>query len=198
VCHVLDGDAANGPRTYGAEVTAHDDALEVASVAVENHHHLSVRRVALLKPVVHAEANSLVVVRDRARREDQRPLGNVDPEPGRRDQRPFSVLPQGEFYPVNSSAHGQHAPHVVIGQHSRAHGDLPAPEWLRKSARTMISRHPAPFPAFVSRYTTIVVDGMVSWFPPHTGGQEHGRETHTSARTRRPERRHTLGMGVRA
>ena len=119
---LLDGDAANGPRAHGAEVTAHDDALEVAGVAVEDHHHLSVRRVALLKPVVHAEANSLVVVRDRARREDQRPLVNVYPEPGRRDHRPFSVLPQGGFYPVNGSAHGHHAPHVVICQHSIAHG----------------------------------------------------------------------------
>jgi hypothetical protein len=107
---------------------------------VEDHHHLSVRRVALLKPVVHAEANRLVVVRDRARREDQRPLGHVDPEPRRRDQRPFRVLPQGGLYPVNGSAHGQHAPHVVIGQHSIAHGSLLATEWLRKSEHTMISR----------------------------------------------------------
>jgi hypothetical protein len=90
---VLDGNAANGPCAHGAEVTTHDDALEVAGVAVEDHHHLSVRRVAPLKPVVHAEANRLVVVRDRARREDQRSLGHVYLEPGRRDYRPFRVLP---------------------------------------------------------------------------------------------------------
>jgi hypothetical protein len=110
-------------------VTAHDDTLEVAGVAVADHHHLSVRRVALLKPVVHTEANRLVVVRDRARREDQRPLGNVDPEPGRRDQRPCRVLPQGGLDPIHGSAHGQHAPHGVICQHNRAHGGLPATEW---------------------------------------------------------------------
>jgi hypothetical protein len=126
---MLDGDAANGPRAHGAEVTAYDDAPEVAGVAVEDHYYLSVRRVALLKPVVHAEANRLVVVRDRARREDQRPLGNVDPEPGRCDHRPFRVLPQGGLYPFHGSAHGQHAPHVVICQHTIAHGGLPASEW---------------------------------------------------------------------
>jgi len=105
------------PGAHGAEVTAHNDALEVTGVAVEDHHHLSMRRVALLKPVVHAEANRLVVVRDRARREDQCPLGNVYPEPGRRNQSPFSVFPQGGFYPVNGCAHGHYAPYVVICQH---------------------------------------------------------------------------------
>src|SRR5262249_58538202 len=104
----------------------------------------------------------LVVGLARARREDQRPLVNVDPEPGRRDHRTFSVLPQGGFYPVNGSAHGQHAPHVVICQHSIAHGGLPAPEWLRKREHTMISRNPAPFPAFLTRYNTTFVDFMLS------------------------------------
>src|SRR5262249_40492191 len=143
-----------------------------------------VRRVAILKPVVHAEANSLVVVRDRARREDQRPLGNVDPEPGRRDHRTFSVLPQGRFYPVNGSAHGQHAPHVVICQHSIAHGGLPVPEWLRKREHTMIARNPAPFPAFLTRYNTAVVDCMVSWFPTHTGNGLRPAPTQSRQTTR--------------
>ncbi len=52
------------------EVTAQDDTLEIAGVTVEYHDHLSVGRVMTLKPVVNAEANRLVVVRDRARRED--------------------------------------------------------------------------------------------------------------------------------
>src|SRR5262245_18608759 len=118
------------------------------------------RHMAILKPVVHAEANRLVVVRDRARCEDQRPLVNVYLESGRCDQRPFRVLPQGGLDPVHGSAHGQHAPHVVICQHSIAHGGLP-----------MISRNPAPFSAFVTRYHTTVGDCMVSWFPTHTGGR---------------------------
>ena len=37
----------------------------------------------------------------------------------------------------------------------------------------MISRSPAPFSAFVARYNTTVVDGMVAWFFTHTGGRGH-------------------------
>src|SRR5712692_5318814 len=83
----------------------------------------------------------------------------------------------------------------------------------------MLSRNPAPFPAFVTRSHTTGVDGMVSWFPTHTGGRHHGPETNTYARTRGPgkgcvgrkrnrppetlrrhsrARRHALGMGARA
>ena len=120
-CHVLDGDAANGPRAHGAEVTAHDDALEVAGVAVEDHHHLSVRRVALLKPVVHAEANSLVVVRDRARRESTPPCQR---RPGTGEARPTSLprAPAGRTLSGQRQRSWAHAPHVVICQHSIAHG----------------------------------------------------------------------------
>ena len=32
----------------------------------------------------------------------------------------------------------------------------------------MISRNPAPFLAFLTRYNTTIVDCMVSWFPTHT------------------------------
>ena len=89
----------------------------------------------------------------------------------------------------------------------------------------MISRNPAPFLAFVTRYNTTIVDCMVSWSlrilgeggtlscapsadavagnglrPAQTQSRQrhHGPETNTSARTRGPGIRHTLGMGARA
>src|SRR5712691_356699 len=73
----------------------------------------------------------------------------------------------------------------------------------------MLSRNPAPVLAFVTRYNTTIVDGMVSWFPTHTGGRHHGPETHTYARTRGPgkgcalrrhsrARQHARCMGARA
>src|SRR5262245_51096131 len=61
----------------------------------------------------------------------------------------------------------------------------------------MISRNPAPCAAFVTRYHTTGIDGMVSWFPTQTGGASHGPETHTSARTRGAGRRDAMCMGAR-
>ena len=62
----------------------------------------------------------------------------------------------------------------------------------------LIARNPAPFPACAAGHHTTVVDGMVSWCPPHTGGRHREPETDTAARARGPGRRYAMGRGARA